>query len=92
MQSRDGLDSGLKESNRKQADQIQEKLRRVRCGLQPVVEAGALLCEFTPEEVELFAELEHEHGALEREADGWVVDETRDADVKISPHLLPWGS
>ena len=84
------LDSGFKESNRKQADQIQEKLRRVRCGLYPVVEEGAALFEFTPEEVELLAEMEHERWVSEREADGWVYGETRDVDEKISPHLRPW--
>ena len=86
----DELDFGLKESNRKQADQIQEKLRRVRCGLYPVVEEEALSFEFTPEEVEILAEMEHERWVLERGADGWVYGETRDVDAKISPHLLPW--
>jgi hypothetical protein len=91
MQPWDELDSGLKKSNRKQADQIQEMLRRVRCGLYPVVEEGALSYEFTPEEVELLAEMGHERWVSERGADGWVYGETRDVDAKISPHLLPWG-
>jgi len=90
MQPWAGLDSGLKESNRKQADQIREKLRRVRCGLYPVVEKEAISYEFTPEEVELLAEMEHERWVLEREADGWTYGETRDVDAKISPHLRPW--
>ncbi|MEA1894954.1 MAG: RyR domain-containing protein [Euryarchaeota archaeon] len=85
------LDSGLKESNRKQADQIQEKLRRVHYGLQPVVEVGAILYEFTPEEVEILAEMEHERWVSERSADGFVGDGTRVVDEKTSPHLLPWG-
>jgi len=86
----DELDFSLKESNRKQADQIQEKLERVRCGLYPVVEEGAPLFEFTREEVEILAEMEHERLVSEREADGWVYGETRDVDAKISPHLRPW--
>jgi hypothetical protein len=90
MQPWDGLDSGLKESNRKQADQIQEKLRGVRCGLRPMVEAGAISYEFTPEEVEILAEMEHERWVSERGADEWVYGETRDVDAKISPHLRPW--
>ena len=90
MQPWDELDFGLKESNRKQADQIQEKLRRVRCGLQPVVEKEAQSYEFTPEEVEILAEMEHERWVSERGADGWLGDETRDLDAKTSPHLLTW--
>jgi hypothetical protein len=91
MQPWDRLDSGLKKSNRKQADQIQEMLRRVRCGLYPAVEEGALPYEFTPEEVELLAEMGHERWVSERGAEGWVYGEARDVDAKISPHLLPWG-
>jgi len=90
MQPWSELDFGLKESNRKQADQIQEKLQRVRCGLYPVVGEGAISYEFTPEEVEILAEMEHERWVLERGADGRVGDETRDVDAKISPHLCSW--
>ena len=55
-----------------------------------MVEEGAPLFEFTPEEVEILAEMEHERWVLEREADGWLYGETRNVDTKISPHLRPW--
>ncbi len=55
-----------------------------------MVEKEAISYEFTPEEVELLAEMEHERWVLEREADGWTYGETRDVDAKISPHLRPW--
>jgi hypothetical protein len=84
------LDSGLKESNYKQADQIQEKLRKVRCGLYPVVEKEALSFEFTPEEVEILAEMEHGRWVSERGADGWVYNKTGDVGAKTSPYLIPW--
>ncbi|MGP8337210.1 MAG: RyR domain-containing protein [Methanosarcinaceae archaeon] len=90
MQPWDELDFGLKESNRKQADQIQEKLQEVRCGLDLVEEEETPLFEFTSKDVEILAEIEHERWVLERDADGWVYGEARDVNAKISPHLRPW--
>ena len=79
----------FKNSNRLQADHIESKLRRIGCEVVPVKDAEAHF-EFTHEEVELLAEMEHGRWNAARLADGWVWGETKDVDRKISPYLVPW--
>ena len=90
MQKWNMLSENLKESNRRQADHIPGKLRRVGCGFAPVVEREPVIFEFTPQEVEILAEMEHERWVSERLLDGWVYGEKRDVERKISPYLVPW--
>ncbi len=90
MQPWDKLSENLRESNRRQADHIPEKLRRVGCGFAPVTDKEPAIFEFTPAEIETMAELEHERWTSERLLDGWLYGEKRDVENKISPYLVPW--
>lgn len=96
MQPWEKLNESLKESNRRQADHIPVKLRRVRCGFAPVLEKepvkdiDPVKFEFSSEEIELLAEMEHERWVTERKLDGWSYGEIKDVDNKISPYLVPW--
>jgi hypothetical protein len=90
MQPWDKLSENLRESNRRQADHIPEKLRRVGCGFAPVTDKEPAIFEFTPAEIETMAELEHERWVSERLLDGWMYGEKRDVENKISPYLVPW--
>jgi len=89
MQPWDELSDNLKESNRKEADHIPEKLRVVGCGFAPVVDREPAIFEFSPQEVEILAEMEHERWVSERLLDGWVYGK-RDVEKRISPYLVPW--
>jgi len=90
MQPWEKLNENLKESNRRQADHIPEKLRRVGCGFAPVVGKEPVVFEFTQQEVEILAEMEHERWVSERLLDGWIYGEKRDVENKVSPYLVPW--
>jgi hypothetical protein len=90
MQPWDRLSENLKESNRRQADHIPEKLRGVRCGFSPVVGRDPILFKFTRQEIEIMAEMEHERWNSERQLDGWVYGKKRDVENKISPYIVPW--
>jgi len=90
MQPWKTLNENLKESNRRQADHIPEKLRKVDCGFAPVVNKEPAIFEFTHQEVEILAENEHERWVSERQLDGWVLGEKKDVEKKISPYLIPW--
>ena len=90
MQPWETLNENLKESNRRQADDIPEKLRKVDCGFAPVVNKEPALFEFTPQEIEILAENEHERWVSERQLDGWVLGEKKDVEKKISPYLISW--
>ena len=89
MQPWDQLAEHLKESNRKQADQIPEKLRRVGYGFIPVVDREPVLVKFTPAEVESLAEMEHDRWVASKRLDGWTLG-PRDHDRKTSPYLVSW--
>jgi hypothetical protein len=90
MQPWEKLNENLKESNRRQADHIPEKLRRVRCGFVSVTDIEPVKFEFTPAEIEILAEMEHDRWVSERLFDGWVYGEKREIDKKISPYIVPW--
>ncbi len=90
MQPWENLSENLKESNRQQADQIPEKLNKVGCGYTPVVGAKPKHFEFTKDDVEIMAEMEHERFVVERLMSGWSPGPERDDKNKKSPFLVPW--
>lgn len=87
----EALPEGLKESNRRQADHIGIKLRAVGCGIAPFTDWDAEDFKFTPEEIELTAEMEHERWNEERLRGGWqYASGPKDIEHKTSPHIVPW--
>jgi hypothetical protein len=81
----------LKESNRRQADTIGLKLDRFRCIIDPLRDWDAPVFEFSPEEVEDLARLEHARWLSERQMGGWRFDPLRkDLSRKATPALVPW--
>ncbi|MBT8467155.1 MAG: Ryanodine receptor Ryr, partial [Deltaproteobacteria bacterium] len=83
------VDEALRESNRRQADDIVRKLLRIGCDFRPVPAGTPTLIEFSPEEIELLAEIEHGRWVDEREAAGWTLG-PRDPQSKATPYLVPW--
>ena len=79
----------LKESNRQLVDHIHEKLKAVGMRITPVQGREIVLMDFTDDEIEIMAEMEHGRWNTERLMDGWVLGE-RDVARKRSPHLLSW--
>ncbi|MEK6324289.1 MAG: NAD-binding protein [Acidobacteriota bacterium] len=85
------LPEEIKDSNRQQADHIAVKLRSVGYSTHPVSREESAHVEFTPEEVELLAEMEHGRWHAERSLAGWSYDPaTRDLERKTSPYLVDW--
>ncbi len=84
------LPEDKKESNRSQADQIGEKLRRVKCSLAPRTNWDGRLTEFTDEEVEILAIMEHERWFNELTEKGWRHGTVRDDANKIHDCLVSW--
>lgn len=80
----------LRESNRKQADDIRRKLESIGCRIVPLAEAGAVSFEFTADEIERLAKEEHDRWVKEREAEGWRPGPKKDIVHKLSPWLVPW--
>lgn len=84
------LPEHLKESNRRQADDIGAKLRAIGCEIEPVSGPASDSFRFAPHEVEHLARLEHDRWWKEREADGWTFAPEKDVTEKKSPYLVEW--
>lgn len=89
MQDWSGLNEGLRESNRRQADGIREKLELVGYAVEKAGNGGAPR-RFTAAEIEIMAEMEHARWVIERLLAGWKYGEKKDIEQKISPYLVPW--
>jgi hypothetical protein len=86
----DQLPETLKASNRSQAEHIETKLQAIGCALVPShgIDAGPF--EFTDDEIEALARLEHDRWMSERLRSGWQFGSVRDVRMRRSPYLVPW--
>jgi hypothetical protein len=90
MQPWERLQENLKESNRQQADQIPAKLQALGYSFRPVNGRHPKMHEFSPDEVEKLAIMEHERWLQEKLATGWRYGPERDDARKLSPSLVPY--
>ena len=79
----------LQDSNRQQAAYAARTLRKVGYGVRPA-KGTIRFPDFTPEEVEVMAEVEHGRWNAERLAAGWKWGPVRDIANKINPALVAW--
>jgi hypothetical protein len=87
----DDLHERYRESSRRQADQIGVKLATLGRGIEPLTDWNAEVEEFSPDEIERLAEMEHDRWMTERLQEGWRRDGgPSDPDRKTSPYLVPW--
>jgi hypothetical protein len=87
----DELPEDLKESNRQQADHVGVKLKAIGCGVAPLTDWDAERFQFSAEEVELMAQMEHQRFVEERLAAGWTYAVgAKDMERKTSPTLVLW--
>jgi len=84
------LEETYKESNRRAAERIRVKLDAIGCDIAVTTDWDTPRFEFTPEEVELLAQMEHESWVEEKLSDGWRYSPTKDLEKKTSPYLVPW--
>lgn len=85
------LPETLKESNRQQVDQIGVKLNAIGCGIQLQTDWDAPQIQFSSEQVETMARMEHERWFDALTKQGWRHAPTpKDSERKMHPALLPW--
>ncbi|MFO7611988.1 MAG: RyR domain-containing protein [Clostridia bacterium] len=85
----DSLPETLKYSNIRQARAMVDKLRKINCHVGGDLEAEPVV-EFTADEIEYLARLEHDSWVEERVAGGWKHSETKDIGKKLSPFIKPY--
>jgi hypothetical protein len=85
-------DESLKASNRRFAEGVGEKLRAAGCVLRPAPDetSSAPPFEFTDEEIEVLARIEHDRWASDLERDGWRSGPVKDPVARRHPLLVPW--
>lgn len=87
----DSLPKSKKESNRRQVDHIGTKLEAIGCGIARLTDWDAVSFQFTPDEIELMARMEHERWCKELRRDGWTyVPGPKNPDKKTHPDLVSW--
>jgi hypothetical protein len=77
-------------SNRRQAQSISKKLSIIGCGYDAGDTPFESVKEFTEEEINVLARLEHDLWLTEMTAENWVYGEIRDDAKKIHNDLVPW--
>ena len=85
-------EESLKASNRRFAEGIGEKLRAAGCVLRPAVpgDPAAPSFDFTDEEIEVLARIEHDRWASDLERDGWRWGPIKDPVSRRHPLLVSW--
>jgi RyR domain/SLOG in TRPM, prokaryote len=83
------LPSYLRHSNRAQADRVCEKIQRIGYAIE---KSGTKtpVTEFTAEELDIMAQMEHGRWVIERLDAGWQPGPRRDVRQKISPYFVSW--
>lgn len=77
----------VRNANRRQAEGIFEKAALLGCEIVLASSAGDEVAEFTEEEIEFLARLEHEAWAEDRRRDGWSLGQRKDVARKQTPYL-----
>lgn len=83
------LPDEARESNRAQAEHVYRKLQAIGCDIKPSIHWEADKFEFTTQELEKLAEMEHERWMQERHLQGWTFG-PRDSAKKTNPNLVSW--
>jgi hypothetical protein len=84
------LDDGYKDSNKQQADHIAIKLHGIGCTVAELGEQKRpVIDQFTRDQIELLAEMEHARWNAERYLADWALGPS-DKARKITPYLVPW--
>jgi len=88
----DKLVEHLTQSNRAQADHIARKTECCRLYRPEKRNATVTARQFTPDEVEIMAELERACWNVARLLDGWKWGPIKDVAKKVSPYIVPWSA
>jgi hypothetical protein len=86
----DELPEHLRESNRRQADDMARKLEVAGYGVVPLERWGAEPDQLTAEEIEELARLEHARWVEDRKRLGWKPGPEKDVARKRTPYLVGW--
>ena len=86
----DLLPDYLRKSNLRQAENFGGKLHQIGYRIEPATDSDARAFEFSPEEIEELAEMEHSDWNRERLEAGWSYAVVKNIRERQSPYLICW--
>ncbi len=86
----DSLPERLKESNRRQAEHIMEKIRAIGCDILPMTDWTAYEFSFAQNEIEYLAEMEHDRWMDAMREEGFSFGSIRNEQKKKHPRMVPY--
>jgi len=94
IQDYDSLSDEMKDSNRRQARGIPNKLSHVGCVLKPIGTQGFgdPVTAFSPEETEMLGHIEHDEWTGDKIRHGWTYGPIRDNLKRKNPYLIDYDS
>lgn len=94
VQDYDSLSEEMKDSNRRQARGIPNKLSHVGCFLRPAGThgLGEPVTAFTPTDIEMLAHIEHDEWMGDKIRHGWTYGPVRDNKNRKNPYLIDYDS
>jgi len=84
------LDENTKDSNRRKAQNIIDNLHNIGYDYIPKLKGKSNFVNFTKEEFEILAEMEHDRWTLEKLSNGWIYGPKKDVKQKTTPFIVPW--
>ena len=90
LENWDDLTEDFRESNRQQSDHIFIKLRALDLEVADAGDTRPAISEFTPNQIEMLAELEHRRWLAERRVANWTFGTVKDEVRRENPNLLAW--
>jgi hypothetical protein len=84
------LDEDLRDSNRQQAHHIPIKLRTVDLKIVEKDQPGEAIAEFSMDQLDLLAEIEHRRWVAERQMANWTRQRKKDVKKRATPNIQPW--
>lgn len=90
MKPWEDISEHYRDSNRRQASFIPDKLKKLGYGLCPVINRPIVLKKFSKEEIEKLAMSEHDYWMVEKTDAGWQYGSPRSDVKKLHPCLVGW--
>ncbi|MEI7635615.1 MAG: NAD-binding protein [bacterium] len=88
----ENLPEDLKNSNREAAERVEPHVRDAGYDIVPLTDLGAPAFDFTSDEIERLAELEHIRWMEGKRRAGWKWGKTKDPAQRTHPCMVPWAA
>jgi hypothetical protein len=90
MQNWEQLTEHYRQANYHRVDRLNAELDALNCRIMPLKDWYAPVLEFSAEEIEKMASLEHDYWCIDKRSQGWRFGPERSDALKTNPDLVTW--